>query len=118
MHHRIDIYDGLASPARRRLLELLVDAEDELLVTELARAAGLTQANTSRHLRVLRETGLVHAERVGRTQRYSVLVEPLALVATWSRSVRARAQKAARRAEKEARARSAALRALMRRRPL
>ena len=56
-------FDVVAEPARRRLLDLLLAAPRA--VGELAAATGMSQPNTSRHLRVLREAGLVES-RSGR----------------------------------------------------
>lgn len=54
---------ALSSPRRLALLELLV--QGERTVENLANAAGLSVANTSRHLQVLRQAGLVAVERQG-----------------------------------------------------
>lgn len=54
---------ALASPRRLELLDLL--CQGERTVEELARQASLTTANTSQHLKVLREARLVEAEKRG-----------------------------------------------------
>ncbi len=54
---------ALASPARLELLDLLAQAERS--VEDLAREAGLTTANASQHLQVLRQARLVDVRREG-----------------------------------------------------
>ena len=53
-----------------RLLILYALNEKSLNVTELANELGLNQPTTSRHLKVLRERGLVHTVRTGTTITY------------------------------------------------
>lgn len=59
---------GLASPARLELLDLL--AQGERSVEDLARDAGLSVANTSKHLQQLRGAGYVSVRRAGRRAFY------------------------------------------------
>ncbi len=74
-------FDAVAEPARRRLLDLL--AEGPRPVGELAREAGLSQPNTSRHLRVMREAGLVSSTVAGQSRLYGLHVEGFAELARW-----------------------------------
>jgi DNA-binding transcriptional ArsR family regulator len=74
-------FDVVAEPARRRLLDLLLAAPRA--VGELAAATGMSQPNTSRHLRVLREAGLVESRVVGRRRIYAIRPEGFAEVAQW-----------------------------------
>ena len=74
-------FEVVAEPARRRLLDLL--AEGPLPAGELARRARLSQPNASRHLRVLREAGLVEAHPEGRRRLYTVRGEGFAELARW-----------------------------------
>lgn len=67
------IAKGLDSPRRLELLEVL--AQGERSVEELARQAGLSLANTSRHLQVLRGARLVEARKDG-LRVYYRLAEP------------------------------------------
>ena len=72
---------ALAAPARLELLELL--AQTERSVEVLAELAGLSVANTSQHLRVLRRSGLVTSRRDGQFVRYRLPgPEPIRLLAT------------------------------------
>ncbi len=61
---------GLADPTRILILYLLNDGPR--YVTELAEALGITQPTVSRHLKVLRERGLVTATRDGNTVYYTL----------------------------------------------
>lgn len=61
---------ALADPTRLILLYLL--AEEPRHVGELAEKVGLPQPTISRHLKILRERGLVEAERQGMVVQYSL----------------------------------------------
>lgn len=74
-------FDVVAEPARRRLLDLLLAAPRA--VGELAAVTGMSQPNTSRHLRVLREAGLVESRVAGRRRIYAIRPEGFAEVAQW-----------------------------------
>src|ERR671932_1552705 len=71
----------LAEPARRRILDLLL--ERPRLVGELAERLGLTQPGTSKHLRVLREAGLVRVRQDAQRRWYELRPEPLAEIDAW-----------------------------------
>ncbi len=62
------ICGGLADPTRILLLYLLADSPRN--VSELVTEVGLPQPTVSRHLKVLRERNLVHAERQGQSVVY------------------------------------------------
>jgi DNA-binding transcriptional ArsR family regulator len=59
---------ALASPARLELLDLIGQSESS--VEDLALEAGLSVANTSQHLQVLRQAGLVEVHREGKFSYY------------------------------------------------
>ena len=71
----------LAEPHRRRILDLLLEAERPVgdLVAELA----VSQPAISKHLRVLREAGLVDVRVDAQRRIYSVRAEPLRAVDEW-----------------------------------
>ena len=71
----------LAEPARRRILELL--RERERPVGELVERVGLSQPGVSKHLRVLREAGLVRVRPDGQRRVYGLRSEPLAELDAW-----------------------------------
>lgn len=74
-------FEVLAQPIRRSILDLLRDSEH--LVGELAEALGLPQPLTSKHLRVLRDAGLVTVRVDGPRRWYGLRVEPLTEVDDW-----------------------------------
>ena len=71
----------LAEPARRRILDLLL--ERPRAVGELVEKLGLTQPGTSKHLRVLREAGLVVVRPEAQRRVYALNPEPLAELDEW-----------------------------------
>ncbi|HMJ78222.1 MAG TPA: metalloregulator ArsR/SmtB family transcription factor [Iamia sp.] len=73
--------DVLHEPHRRAILDRL--RQRPHLVGELAEAVGLAQPATSKHLRVLREAGLVAVEVEGPRRRYRLRPEPLAALDAW-----------------------------------
>lgn len=72
---------ALADPTRRRIVELL--AEGERSAGELASQFQTSRPAVSRHLRVLREHGLVRARGEGTRQLYSLDPAPLAELDEW-----------------------------------
>jgi DNA-binding transcriptional ArsR family regulator len=77
-----DVFNAIAEPQRREILVLLRAGERP--VTELARQLDLTQPGASKHLRVLREVGLVRDRRAGRQRLYSLDARGLRPVHEWS----------------------------------
>ncbi len=71
----------LAEPSRRRSLDLL--RERERSVGELVTDLGLSQPGVSKHLRVLREAGLVEAHVEAQRRLYQLRPEPLAELDAW-----------------------------------
>jgi DNA-binding transcriptional ArsR family regulator len=74
-------FSVLAEPHRRRILELLVDRERP--VTELVAELSASQPAVSKHLRVLREAGLVDVRIDAQRRIYSVRPEPLQALDQW-----------------------------------
>ena len=74
-------YEVLAEPKRRLILELL--AQEERPVGELVRRLGMSQPLVSKHLRVLRESGLVSCRVDAQRRFYSIEVGPLAEIDAW-----------------------------------
>jgi DNA-binding transcriptional ArsR family regulator len=71
----------LAQPTRLRILDLL--RERERSVGELVKRLKLSQPGVSKHLRVLREAGLVSVRTDAQRRLYQVRPEPLAEVDEW-----------------------------------
>jgi DNA-binding transcriptional ArsR family regulator len=74
MNRMVTLFSVLSDPARLRILNALRAGPRS--VGDIQRSCRLKQANTSKHLRVLRETGLVRPHREGTTVHYSIS-EPL-----------------------------------------
>jgi DNA-binding transcriptional ArsR family regulator len=74
-------FDVLAEPVRRRILDDVRD--EERSVGELVERLHLSQPGVSKHLRVLREAGLVQVRRDAQRRLYRVRPEPLAEVDAW-----------------------------------
>lgn len=72
---------ALSDPRRRELIELL--RERPRSVNELVQAVGLTQPGTSKHLRVLREAGLVRVRPQAQRRMYELDPGPLAELDAW-----------------------------------
>jgi DNA-binding transcriptional ArsR family regulator len=80
-------YAALAEPSRRRILDLLCDGERS--VNELVARLELSQPGVSKHLKVLREAGLVDVRPDGKRRWYGLRAEPLAEVDEWLEPYRA-----------------------------
>jgi DNA-binding transcriptional ArsR family regulator len=74
-------FDVLAEPSRRDMLDLLRDGERS--VGELVERLSLSQPGVSKHLRVLREAGLVDVRPAGQRRMYVLRADPLAEVDAW-----------------------------------
>lgn len=76
-----DAFNAVAEPRRREILDAL--SGGELAVGDLTELLGLAQPQVSKHLRVLREVGLVDVRDDGRRRLYRVNAEPLRAVHAW-----------------------------------
>jgi DNA-binding transcriptional ArsR family regulator len=74
-------WGAIADPHRRAVLALLLTRPRT--VTELTHHLGLTQPGTSKHLRTLREAGLVRVRRDAQRRVYELEPAPLAEMADW-----------------------------------
>jgi DNA-binding transcriptional ArsR family regulator len=77
----VSAFAAVSEPARRQILELL--RERERPVGDLVEHLDLSQPGVSKHLRVLREAGLVRVRREGKRRWYGLRAEPLAELDTW-----------------------------------
>ncbi|MGA2527864.1 MAG: metalloregulator ArsR/SmtB family transcription factor [Acidimicrobiales bacterium] len=71
----------IAEPSRRRILDLL--REKERSVGELVEDLALSQPGVSKHLRVLRDAGLVEVRVKAQRRLYQLRAEPLAEIDAW-----------------------------------
>jgi DNA-binding transcriptional ArsR family regulator len=78
-----DAFNAVAEPRRRQILDVL--AAGERPVNDLVAALGLAQPLVSKHLRVLREVGLVRVREEGRQRLYRLDGRPLEPIHEWVR---------------------------------
>jgi DNA-binding transcriptional ArsR family regulator len=76
-----DAFNAVAEPRRRQILDVLAGGERP--VNDLVTALGLAQPLVSKHLRVLREVGLVDTRDVGRQRIYRLHGHPLKPIHDW-----------------------------------
>jgi DNA-binding transcriptional ArsR family regulator len=76
-----DAFNAVAEPRRRQILDLLAGGERP--VNDLVALLGLAQPLVSKHLRVLREVGLVQVRDAGRQRMYRLDGRPLQPIHDW-----------------------------------
>jgi len=76
-----DAFNAVAEPRRRQILEFLAGGERP--VNDLVGVLGLAQPQVSKHLRVLREVGLVAVRDEGRQRMYRLNGKPLKPIHDW-----------------------------------
>ena len=81
------VLDVIAEPTRRRILDAV--REGERSVGELVEQVGMHQPGVSRHLKVLRDAGLVEVRRDAQRRLYRLRPEPLMELDTWLEPYRA-----------------------------
>ncbi|HVD01956.1 MAG TPA: metalloregulator ArsR/SmtB family transcription factor [Candidatus Dormibacteraeota bacterium] len=79
-----DAFNAVAEPRRRQILDLLAGGERP--VNDLVEALDLAQPQVSKHLRVLREVGLVDVRGDGRQRLYRVNGQTLKPIHDWVKS--------------------------------
>lgn len=79
-------FEVLAEPTRREILDLV--RERERSVGELVQRIAISQPGVSKHLRVLRDAGLVDVRVDAQRRLYRVRPEPLAEIDAWLRPYR------------------------------
>jgi len=79
-----DSFNAVAEPRRREILEYL--AETELPVGDLVVKMGIEQPSVSKHLKVLREVGLVRVRRNGRHMMYRTNPEAIRPLYEWTKT--------------------------------
>ena len=80
------IFRAVADPTRRSILERL--HKGEFTVLELCKPFAMTQPSLSKHLSVLRRSGLITARRSGRHRYYRLDTRPLEQIAVWAAQFR------------------------------
>ncbi len=86
----MNAFDVLGDPVRRRILELLADAElaSGEVVDVIADEFGISQPAVSQHLRVLRESGFATVRPQGTRRLYSLDISGLDAVDRWLADLR------------------------------
>jgi DNA-binding transcriptional ArsR family regulator len=77
----VDALEAIADPTRRRILELLKNGE--VAAGDLCGEFTISRPAVSRHLRVLREVGLVQSRVDGQRRVYALDARPLAELDAW-----------------------------------
>ena len=83
----LEVLDVIAEPTRRRILDAVRDAECS--VSDLVDQVGMHQPGVSRHLRVLRDAGLVEVRRDAQRRMYRLRPDPLMELDAWLEPYRA-----------------------------
>ena len=81
----VDVFQAIADPTRRAILQLVADEERPVNVLAERFAGQMSRPAVSQHLRILRDAGLVTERRVGRERRYRLRATPLREVRDWVR---------------------------------
>jgi DNA-binding transcriptional ArsR family regulator len=76
-----DAFNAVAEPRRRQILDVLAGGERP--VNDLVTRLGVAQPQVSKHLRVLREVGLVEVRDQGRQRMYRLNGQPLKSIHDW-----------------------------------
>jgi DNA-binding transcriptional ArsR family regulator len=76
-----NVFGAVADPTRRAILDVL--RRGELPAGELARQFRVSRPAVSRHVRILKDAGLIRETRASQSRRYSLNAEPLAEVDRW-----------------------------------
>jgi DNA-binding transcriptional ArsR family regulator len=77
------VFDMLADPTRRRIVEVLRSGEHA--VNDIVEAVGIDQSGVSRHLHILQKAGFVQVRPEGSKRVYSLRPEPFRELEAWLR---------------------------------
>ncbi|HEY9724668.1 MAG TPA: metalloregulator ArsR/SmtB family transcription factor [Oscillatoriaceae cyanobacterium] len=78
-----DVFNAVAEPRRRQILQLLVPGERT--VNEIAQVLCMAQPTASKHLKVLKEVGLVGVREAGQQRLYHLNAQGLKPIHDWTR---------------------------------
>lgn len=76
-----DVYQAIADPTRRKVMELL--AKQDLAIADIAEQFPISRTAIVKHLYILSEAKLVTSKKVGREKLYTLSPEPLGDVKEW-----------------------------------
>lgn len=78
-----DVFQAIADPTRRSLLQLLAEADKEMSIATITEHFPISRTGINKHLLVLYEAGLVSSRKVGRETRYKIQPNPLTELKQW-----------------------------------
>jgi DNA-binding transcriptional ArsR family regulator len=81
MNMQLDVFQALADPTRRRIVETLLAGEQQ--VADVVAKAGIHQSGVSRHLRILHESGFVLMRPDGQRRFYALRAAPFRQLEGW-----------------------------------
>jgi DNA-binding transcriptional ArsR family regulator len=84
------VFDALADPTRRRMIERLSSNEEPVSISDLAGIFPISRQAVSKHLATLEEAGLIQAERRGRERMLTFSPAPLDAATAWIAAVEGR----------------------------
>lgn len=77
----LDVFQALADPTRRRIVEALRDGEQQ--VGDVVKKARVHQSGVSRHLRILHDSGFVSVRPDGQRRLYALKTKPFQEIDQW-----------------------------------
>lgn len=78
-----EVFAALADPTRRSILRAVAE-QGPVTATALSDGLPISRQAVAKHLGLLREAGLVAADRAGRETRFTAVTEPLGDLAAWA----------------------------------
>ncbi|MBW5447144.1 metalloregulator ArsR/SmtB family transcription factor [Cohnella sp. CFH 77786] len=82
----IDVFSALSDPTRRSIVEMLSSTE-HLTASEIYENFQVSPQAISKHLKILRESNIVHVEKKAQQRLYSINADTLRQVEDWVRNV-------------------------------
>ncbi|MFC5590520.1 ArsR/SmtB family transcription factor [Sporosarcina soli] len=80
-HQQYDVFQAIADPTRRKLLELL--AGDEMSISTISKHFPMSRTAVTKHLSVLESAELVRSQKMGREKIYRLETKPLQKLQSW-----------------------------------
>jgi DNA-binding transcriptional ArsR family regulator len=87
METRRDVFQAIADPTRRQIINLI--AHESLNLNAIAEQFDITRPAISNHIRILNECGIIRIEQIGRERYCKIQPNNLKVVADWVEPLRA-----------------------------
>jgi len=84
MNMRRDVFQAIADPVRRDIIELL--SKEDMTVNEVAENFEISRPAISKHLKILKECEVINIKKEGRERRCTIVPKQLMTVADWLES--------------------------------